>query len=266
MTASDGGTCLVLRFAGVLQSWGGASQYSWRETQAQPTKSGIIGLLAAAEGRPRTAPIDDLTRLRMGVRTDQAGKLLRDFHTVADYRGRPLPSTKVNKHGKQEARSGKERLSPLVTHRFYLQDAVFTVAVCGDQDDIDRLGRAVRHPAFPLALGRRSCPPSQPIYHSVYTGPAAADPGAVLAQTPWLATGHVRARTTGPTVALPVVIDDPAGTETRTDVPRTFDLATPGQRASRRVRTDWVTVPTGRDDTTGHAGPADHDPFALLGW
>lgn len=266
MSTSAETACLVLRLAGVLQSWGGPSQYSWRETQPQPSKSGIVGLLAAAEGRPREATIADLTELRLGVRTDQPGRLLRDFHTVADYRGRPLPSAKVNKQGRQEPRTGKDRLAPLVTHRFYLQDAVFTVAVSGERGLVERLAHAVRHPVFPLALGRRGCPPSQPIYHSTHEGPDAAEPEAVLAQTPWQATGHIRRRAAGASIALPVIVDDPAGAETLNDVPLTFDLTKPGQRASRRIRRGWITVPTDRKSNTDQSTPDDHDPFSLLGW
>lgn len=258
--------CLVLRLAGLLQSWGGASQYAWRETQTEPTKSGIIGLLAAAEGRPRSAAIDDLAALRLAVRTDQPGKLLRDFHTVADHRGRPLPSARVNKQGRQEPRTGKDRLAPLVTHRFYLQDAVFTAALSGERGLIERLAEALRQPVFPLSLGRRSCPPSRPIYLSCATGANTADLDTVLAQTPWQAAGHIQQRARGATVTLPVTVEDPAGSETLNDVPVTFDFARPGQRAARKVRRTWVSVPTGHANGPNEPASDDHDPFALLGW
>ena len=42
---------LVLRLAGPLQSWGSSSRFTRRSTEAFPTKSGIVGLLAAAQGR-----------------------------------------------------------------------------------------------------------------------------------------------------------------------------------------------------------------------
>ena len=83
---------LVLRLAGPLQSWGRHSTFHRHDTHSEPTKSGVIGLLAAAAGRPREADITDLCDLRLGVRADQPGSLLRDYHTVSDYRGRPLPT------------------------------------------------------------------------------------------------------------------------------------------------------------------------------
>lgn len=251
---------LVMRFAGTLQSWGGPSQYSRRETRMEPTKSGVVGLLAAALGRTRQQPITDLTLLRLGVRTDQPGRLLRDFHTVADYRGRPLLSANVNKQGRQQPRN---TIDPLVTHRYYLQDAVFIAVVSGEQTLIEQAAAALRQPAFPLALGRRGCPPSRPILMEVRTG--ADDLESVLAKTPWQAGKAGQELRPGSTTALPITVEDPAGSETLHDVPVTFDLTAPGQRASRRVRRGWVTVDTGTQ-TAPDAPTSPHDPFALLGW
>ena len=75
-------TVLLLRLAGPLQSWGVKSRFTVRATELAPTKSGIIGMLAAAVGRRRTDPIEDLLSLRFGVRKDQPGRVIRDFHTA----------------------------------------------------------------------------------------------------------------------------------------------------------------------------------------
>ena len=72
---------LLLKLAGPLQSWGSASRFTDRGTQHEPTKSGVVGLLAAALGRRRTASVDDLASLRFGVRIDQPGTLQDDFQT-----------------------------------------------------------------------------------------------------------------------------------------------------------------------------------------
>ena len=73
---------LLLRLAAPLQSWGEDSKFETRRTRREPTKSGVIGLLAAALGRRRYEPLDDLRGLRFAVRVDQEGELLRDFHTA----------------------------------------------------------------------------------------------------------------------------------------------------------------------------------------
>lgn len=66
-------TVLLLRLAGPLQAWGVKSRFTIRATELAPTKSGIIGMLAAAVGRRRTDPIEDFLSLRFGVRKDQPG-------------------------------------------------------------------------------------------------------------------------------------------------------------------------------------------------
>ena len=122
---------LVLRMAGPMQSWGSSSRFTRRSTEAFPTKSGILGLLAAAQGRRRTDPIEDLAQLRVAVRVDQRGELLRDFHT---------------------AHRGNESM-PL-SERYYRADAAFAGFVEGPNDLIDGLSHAILRPAFPLYLGR----------------------------------------------------------------------------------------------------------------
>jgi CRISPR system Cascade subunit CasD len=269
---------LVLRLAGPLQSWGGPSQFNRRATTGEPTKSGIVGLLAAAQGRRRHDPIEDLLALRLGVRTDQAGSLLRDYHTVSDQRHRPLLSAQVNAKGAQKQTTPAKFTH--VTERFYLQDAVFVAAVSGPAGPLAALAAAVSHPSFPLALGRRACPPTQPII----IAPAAdsecqnqalwpGGPLEVLGQVPWQATKAARAtfrrgsrdgRGLPSVVDLPVTVDDAAGDDLRADVPLSFEPRARGFTI-RRVRQEWAHIPTGFPQPETEQ-PSPHDPFALLGW
>ena len=46
-------TTLLLRCIGPLQSWDTQSRFDVRTTGREPSKSGIIGLICAALGRPR---------------------------------------------------------------------------------------------------------------------------------------------------------------------------------------------------------------------
>src|SRR5690606_40565014 len=75
---------LRMRFAGPMQSWGTRSRFDHRDTEVAPSKSGVIGLVAAALGRHRDEPIGDLASLRLGVRLDREGVLMRDYHTAKD--------------------------------------------------------------------------------------------------------------------------------------------------------------------------------------
>ncbi|UXY25179.1 type I-E CRISPR-associated protein Cas5/CasD [Streptomyces sp. HUAS TT20] len=255
---------LVLRLAAPLQSWGGPSRYNRRDTLPKPTKSGVLGLLAAAEGRPRDASLTDLLGLRLGVRVDQPGTLLRDYHTVSDHRGLPLPSAKVDAKGVQKKTSPAKYTG--VTQRYYLQDAVFIAALRGPAPLLEGLEHAVWHPAFPLSLGRRSCPPTGPL--SLGLRPD-ADLQQVLADVEWQAGRQRRHQIRTPQVTLEATIEDPAGDHLVDDVPDTFNLKTGTAFGRRAVRHLWVTIPTGHPAEpkpgTGQAGPG-HDPFALLGW
>ncbi|PZT77285.1 MULTISPECIES: type I-E CRISPR-associated protein Cas5/CasD [unclassified Streptomyces] len=258
---------LLLRLAAPLQSWGGPSRYNRRETRPQPTKSGVLGLLAAAEGRDRAASIADLVGLRLGVRVDQPGSLLRDYHTYSDYRGVPLLSAKTNAKGQQTRTSPAKYTG--VTQRFYLQDAVFVVALRGPKPLVAGLEKAVRHPVHPLSLGRRSCPPTGPVSLGLRPDTGLEE---ALKEVPWKAGEHRRRQVRDATVSLEATVEDPAGDHLAVDVPDTYDLKTGTTFGRRAVRHLWVTVPTGHAEPpqsaqdTGPTGRSGHDPFALLGW
>ncbi len=100
---------LLLRLAAPMQAWGVDSDFETRRTLPYPTKSGVIGMLAAALGRGRQDSLEDLNQLRFGVRIDQEGELLRDFHTA-----RP---------------EGKSDNASYTTVRYYLCDAIFLVGL-----------------------------------------------------------------------------------------------------------------------------------------
>ncbi|SOB88486.1 type I-E CRISPR-associated protein Cas5/CasD [Streptomyces sp. 1331.2] len=152
---------LLLHLAAPLQSWGETGQFNERDTAPFPTRSGVIGLLAAALGRKRGDDIGDLARLSLTVRTDRPGTILRDLHTVGG--GLPAARTVTTAEGKK--RTGAT--ATLLSHRYYLADAAFTAVVTiadpADPEDLDRWAEALRNPHWPPYLGRRSCPPEGPL-------------------------------------------------------------------------------------------------------
>lgn len=236
---------LLLRLAGPLQSWGGSSRFTRRGTHAEPTKSGLIGLLAAAQGRRRHDPIEDLAGLRLGVRVDRPGSLMTDFQTAI--RSTPL-------------RGGGVKKVPLpLSYRHYLADAVFLAAVEGPPSLIDGLAEAVLRPRYPLALGRRSCPPAGRLVEAVTDGTVES----TLTERSWLGRPVHPPRGWAPPSRLLMVRDlaegEPvAGAEREHDVPVSFD---PNRRRFgwRWVRREWVPNP----DQPG--GETRHDPFAEVG-
>lgn len=256
--ASPAPSCVALRLAAPLQSWGSRSKFNRRDTDTEPTKSGVVGLLAAAEGRRRGDPIEDLVGLRLGVRIDHPGTILRDYHTVSDYRGLPLLAAEVGRDGRQKRTSYPTK----VTDRYYVQDAVYVAVLGGDQNLLLGLADAIRAPRFPLALGRRSCVPTQPILVEPEDGGPLwpGDVEQVLETVPWQVAEPAR-RTKERFVSLPITVDRADGEDLRADVPVTFHQP---DRAfmTRRVHHDWVQIPTGVEG----ADRTSHDPFSLLGW
>ena len=146
---------LLLRLAAPLQAWGTASKFERRRTQREPSKSGVIGMLAAALGLRRDADLSELTALRFGVRVDREGKVIRDFHTAQ--------AVKAVKAAKKDKNEEPEKIG-YVTSRYYLSDAVFLVGLeSEDHALLKKIETALRTPCFPLFLGRRSCPPTLPL-------------------------------------------------------------------------------------------------------
>jgi CRISPR system Cascade subunit CasD len=148
---------LILRLAGPLQSWGEHSAFADRDTLRFPTRSGLIGLLASAQGRPRGASLRDYEPLRITVRIDRPGVLISDFHTIGG--GRPRHQTVPTAEGKRRS----VETATIVTRRHYLADAVFTAAIEGPDTTIEGLATALKQPHWPPYLGRRSCSPDQPL-------------------------------------------------------------------------------------------------------
>ncbi len=247
---------LLLRLAAPLQSWGDSSRFVRRNTRQEPTKSGVLGLLAAAQGRRRSDPIEDLARLKFGVRIDQPGRLIRDFHTA-------------------HARSGP---SMPLSYRYYLGDALFLAAVEGDGEFLDDLDESLRYPTFPLYLGRRSCPPVGPVSLGVLDGTLQD----ILRRQPWAAARWYQRQVRSSSLDLEIVRDaDDNNAEGATegvhevirDVPESYDSER-REYGWRDVVREWVSdVPNPLAPTvpaaTGGGGRSflhyHHDPMACLG-
>ncbi|MGK5551224.1 type I-E CRISPR-associated protein Cas5/CasD [Actinomadura kijaniata] len=261
---------LLLRLAGPMQSWGEHSAFAERDTQRFPTRSGLIGMFAAAEGLSRGAPLTRFDPLRLTIRIDRPGVLISDFHTVGG--GRPARATVPTAEGGRRS----PQTATIVTRRHYLCDAVFVVAVEGPDDTIDAIARNLRSPRWPPYLGRRSCPPDQPLL--LRTG--LADPITHLRQhvpvarwEPFRANGESASSDTIDTESevdffaavdninpdeptLDFVFEtahDEATVVTRlTDIPETFDRLEPRYR-TRAVSIVPQAVPAALWKGTGHS-------------
>lgn len=226
---------LLLRLAAPLQSWGMDSKFETRKTNREPTKSGVVGLLAAALGIGREEPekLIPLNQLRFGVRVDQEGDFLVDYHVAR----------------KEEKTRKAEKITPYITYRHYLTDAIF-LAGLESQDDafLQELAQALRHPAFPLFLGRRSCPPTMPLC----LGIRQKNLKTALAEEPLLIPAW---RQPGPAVGRMVLDAAPGepGAVPQRDLPLSFSQ-THRQFGYRLVR----------EDKAAGLLSTEHDAFAEL--
>lgn len=129
---------LVIKLTAPLQSYGDQASFNYRTSFHYPSKSAVLGMIGAALGYRRVDRANQkLNDLKFAVRIDQPGTMMTDFQISQYAKGKKL------------------------SHRNYLQDAVFLVAVGSDDDTlIEQIFYALKHPKFQLYLGRRSNPPA----------------------------------------------------------------------------------------------------------
>lgn len=156
---------LFLRLEGPLQSWGERSRWSIRDTAAEPTKSGLIGLIACALGYKDDEQIRPLSqKTRLGIRVDAPGTQIVDYHTIGGGYDSPTLLTAQGKPKKNPSGTPHTELS----ERAYLCDASFLAALqVRDEDDgslIAQMAEALQHPFWPIYLGRKACVPSRPVF------------------------------------------------------------------------------------------------------
>jgi len=217
---------LLLRCVGPMQSWGSRSRFQERDTEREPTKSGILGLLCAALGRDRGEPLDDLNALRFGVRVDREGVLEYDYQTA-------LEVVKADLSGAETQTST----------RWYLADAAFLVGLEGDRGLLEALQVALKNPVWSLYLGRKSFVPGCPVYlpDGLVDRPLVE---ALSGYQPSIAPPHTRPPSKE---KVRLLVDDPAGEERRQDVALDFCHPSRAFRA-RQARNHWIEAPSPREN------------------
>lgn len=137
---------LIFLLYAPFSSWGVALPGLVRETDDHPTKSGVVGFLCACLGITREMEkefVDFASSIGFACREDNPGERMRDFHT-----------TRAIKNN-------------VVSERFYLTDAVFSVCIWKKNDsshNLEEIADALHKPKFTPFLGRKCCiagmPPS----------------------------------------------------------------------------------------------------------
>lgn len=155
---------LVFRLYGPLASWGQAAVGGDRPTGVYPTRSAIVGLLAAALGIKREQEQDMSclnSSLQIAVKQLVPSSLMRDYHTTQ------VPSTRRGiTHLTRKSELNEEKLNTILSSRDYRCDGMWVVAirlVDAAGYSLLQLKEALEKPVYTLYLGRKSCPLAAPL-------------------------------------------------------------------------------------------------------
>ncbi len=190
---------LVFQLYGPFVSWGDIAVGVERPSALVPTKSAILGILAAAQGikRPNTVPDDEERKAcekhhvqmskgyGIAVKTIVAGITLFDYHTVQ------VPSSGTGKNKKifytrrdELCLGDKSSLNTTLSRREYRQDAYYTVAIWARPEalfPLEELCKKLIEPEYMLYLGRKACPPALPLNPKVVSASNIEDALAQIA-------------------------------------------------------------------------------------
>lgn len=174
---------LFLWIEAPLQSWGYDSKFDRRDTLNFPTKSGILGLVCAALGASgkQTALLAQFSNLQQKIisyrhaKVQQDGSLkkkskdllLHDFHMIGSgydstdpWQSLLIPKTA---DGKSAVGGGTE-----ITHRYYLQNAVFAVLLEVPNEISEQIALSLQNPTYDIYFGRKCCVPTDFVYQGVF--------------------------------------------------------------------------------------------------
>lgn len=188
---------LILRLEGLMQSWGERARWDNRDTNAFPSKSGIIGLIACAMGLSRgdTAIRELEQEMTIGVRADRPGIFMTDFQTIK--------GEFVNAKGEYQSKS-------VISYRQYLFDASFSVILAAPENVLQSIASALKKPKWQIYLGRKNCVPSRPVFEDFTQAYSSIDEA--------LRTIPLTMRADKSQVHL-CELEDPTGSYTRRDRP-----------------------------------------------
>lgn len=144
---------LILKTEG-LSAYGLQTFDVQRRANHFPTRSAIVGILAAALGitRKEQQALYELSeKITTAVQVNQAGEKMMDYHTVQNFRS---PDGKIQKGTKP-------------TYREYWCDSEHTFAISAEPALISKLEAAVKAPKFTLFQGRKCCPLTRPLFDRV---------------------------------------------------------------------------------------------------
>jgi CRISPR system Cascade subunit CasD len=152
-----------------LQSWGASSKFQYRETNAFPTKSALIGLIAGALGIDKNLKteadlLQPIAMLKLTVvrlnKAEIVPSRFTDFHTVGGGYSKKTPLWE--KMSIPQKASGAP-FGTVITRRSYLTDARFAALLEGDAATLNEIQAALLDPVWGIWFGRKTCLPASPL-------------------------------------------------------------------------------------------------------
>lgn len=139
----------VFRLYAPLSSWGDIAVGMERRSYYQPSKSAVIGIVAAALGINRSEEDNHnqlFHSLGLGIKLINPGDSIVDYHTTQ-------PPKKAN---------------AIISRREYRCDSLSIIALwkTGEGEKVyslKEIQNALRFPEYHLYLGRKACPPALPL-------------------------------------------------------------------------------------------------------
>ena len=161
---------VIFRLYGHMASWGDIAVGEVRPSHTHPSKSAVLGLIAAALGISRDQ--DTLHRqlangYGFAVRVDSIGTPLSDYHTTQvppSGTGRKRISFATRKD--ELVTLPREKLKTIISKRDYRMDTLATVVLwerTSPPHSLEKLAEALQYPGYVLYLGRKSCPLGLPM-------------------------------------------------------------------------------------------------------
>lgn len=166
---------LVFSVHAPLASWGEIAGAEARPSASRPTRSALLGLVAACIGirRGDEEGLRRVDALRVAVRVDRAGLPLHDYHTTqvpASRRGVRYRTRRDELHS-----APRDDISTILSSRAYRMEVCVCVVLNHESRPVDSganrvipielaaVADAMQRPVFAPYLGRRSCPLACPL-------------------------------------------------------------------------------------------------------
>lgn len=176
---------LVFQLYGPLAAWGSIAVGDQRPSFDRPSKSAVIGMVAAALGvkRPNVAAsAEEAERLEeehqrlassyfCACRMDAQGVYLKDYHTVQVPEGRMMPeriATRTDElvRMQEQARQDPSKGTKQTWREHYAGMRAIVCLWLREEEpaySLDQLASELKRPKFVLYLGRKGCPPALPL-------------------------------------------------------------------------------------------------------